>query len=64
MAVHFFFKEVTDGLVVRAGVSHAVILMHYYLVYLVYYYLDLEVMSSSPNHAELGVRGTSVLSRT
>ena len=25
---------------------------------------DLEVMSSSPNQAELGVRGTSVLSRT
>ena len=26
--------------------------------------LDLEVMSSSPNRAELGVRGTSVQSRT
>ena len=25
---------------------------------------DLEVMSSSPNRVELGVRGTSVLSRT
>ena len=25
---------------------------------------DLEVMSSSPDRAELGVRGTSVLSRT
>ena len=44
--------EVTDGLVVTAGVCHDL------------YCHDLEVMSSNPGQVELGVRGTSVLSGT
>ena len=47
--------EVTDGLVVileRASQWHEL------------YCYDLEVMSSNPGRVELGVRGTSVLSRT
>ena len=46
---------VTDGQVARAGdVS---------VTYVAYYH-DLEVMSSNPSRVDLGVSGTSVLSRT
>ena len=47
-------KKVTDGQVVRAGIS---------VTWNVAYCHDLKVMSSNPGRVVLGVLGTSVLSR-